>query len=180
VGLLDWFRALPLRRQLKSRDWSVRLQAVEELGFMGTGASSAVAELVPHLQDEEQVVRRATARALRAIADPRGLIEVGRAALEEGRGPELPTLIDCLRHPNENVRWGAALALGHLGEAAMPAIPVLVERMSDESDDVRRLASEALAGLGRPAEPTLTRLLTHEHDFMRENAREALVQLERH
>jgi HEAT repeat protein len=69
--------------------------------------------------------------------------------------PVVAPLIEALAHPNGNVRWEAAKALGELRDPA--AAPALVETLEDRRFDVRWLAAEALIALGSAGVPALLR-----------------------
>jgi HEAT repeat protein len=69
--------------------------------------------------------------------------------------PAVAPLIAALAHPNGNVRWEAAKALGELRDPA--AAPALIETLEDRRFDVRWLAAEALISLGPAGVPALLR-----------------------
>lgn len=97
-----------------------------------------------------------TADVLRLI-----LAQLGRPGRDEERDPLLwaspvpaPTgsmveyITPLLDHSSYNVRWRAALLLGHLGDQA--ATSALVRKLDDSDNDVRRGVVEALGRLGSP------------------------------
>ena len=63
----------------------------------------------------------------------------------------VPVLIKVLqdKKENENVRSGAALALGQMGEIAQDAVPELVEALGDTSETVRSNALSSLSLIGK-------------------------------
>ncbi|GAI51574.1 unnamed protein product [marine sediment metagenome] len=48
-------------------------------------------------------------------------------------------LIEALKHKDKDVRWGAAAALGYIGDAR--ALEPLTEALEDEDEDVREIAA---------------------------------------
>jgi hypothetical protein len=63
----------------------------------------------------------------------------------------LPTVVQGLDDPSENVRFAAAGALRYLGEDARPAIPALKRLLTDPDSNVRHQAIEALVAIDRDA-----------------------------
>ena len=61
-------------------------------------------------------------------------------------GPAVEPLIEALKHENKDVRWGAARALGAIGDAS--AVEPLSETLKDKSGTVRQEAVKALWGIG--------------------------------
>src|SRR5262249_32836467 len=68
----------PLQAELKDKAEGVRLQAILNLGSMGTDAASAVSDLIPMLKDSDATVRANAASALGRI------------------GPKEPTILPAL------------------------------------------------------------------------------------
>ncbi len=110
------------------------------------------------------------------IADPR----LERAILEVlglGRwSPAAPAIAGRLRHPDVDVRVGAARALGAIG--ALDCTPALLAVLDDKEWPVRAHAARALGRIGAPAalEPLLFRL-TDPSWWVRRHAAYALYQL---
>ncbi len=77
-----------------------------------------------------------------------------RDLINRGESAVAP-LIEALTHPNGNVRWETAKALGELRDPV--AAPALVETLEDRRFDVRWLAAEALISLGPAGVPALLR-----------------------
>lgn len=96
--------------------------------------------LITSLSDRDIKVRERARRTL---------IHVGQPAVD--------ALIAALSHPNGNVRWEAAKALGELRDPL--AAPALVETLDDRRFDVRWLAAEALINIGAAGVPPLLRAL---------------------
>jgi HEAT repeat protein len=115
-------------QQLKSKDASTRLKAVEKLA---DDVSPKVAEaLIEAFGDPDDSVRKAAAKAIGATRDELYLQPLGRA----------------LRHRNEFVREAAADTLRQLHCAA--AAPALVPLLADACAPVRWQAARALETLG--------------------------------
>jgi HEAT repeat protein len=65
-----------------------------------------------------------------------------------------------LDHPYDEVRKGAALALGQLRPTDDASVQALCAALDDNAESVRRAAAEALALIGEPAVGALKRVLT--------------------
>jgi hypothetical protein len=57
----------------------------------------------------------------------------------------VPALIEALKDRGADIRWSAAIGLGHLGESAKEAIPALQAAQSDRDARVREAATVALS-----------------------------------
>jgi HEAT repeat protein len=57
----------------------------------------------------------------------------------------VPALIEALKDKGADIRWSAAIGLGHLGESAKEAIPALQGALSDRDARVREGAGVALS-----------------------------------
>ena len=55
-------------------------------------------------------------------------------------------MVELLKHPDHEVRWEAARALGEIADPR--AAPALVVTLEDEGFDIRWLAAEGLIALG--------------------------------
>lgn len=87
-----------------------------------------------------------------------------RLALVEIGQPSVPFLIEALTDSNDQVRWGAAKALGSISDPT--AAPALVNALMDEYTEVRWLAAEGLIALQRAAlVPLLQALEKHFDSF---------------
>jgi hypothetical protein len=108
------------RRRRDPARWS-------ELAAVVDAAAPAIAEELRELPAPE---RETLVRLLRAVAP--------------SATPTLPHLIQALRHQRPEVRRGAALALGAMGEAARPATAELRQALDDRDAGVRDAAADAL------------------------------------
>ncbi|HOP77888.1 MAG TPA: DUF6288 domain-containing protein [Thermogutta sp.] len=85
-----------------------------------------------------------------------------RAAMALGRRKpkSIAPLLEMLRSPRLEARYGACQALACLRGAAAPAVPVLIEMLDHEDLWLRVKAADALAAIGRPAAmPAVPKLL---------------------
>ncbi len=84
-----------------------------------------------------------------------------RAAMAIGRRKEAPVnaLVEMLKSPKLEARYGACQALIILKNAASPAVPALVEALDDQDLWLRVKAAEALSVIGEKAMPALPKLL---------------------
>ena len=57
----------------------------------------------------------------------------------------VPALIEALKDPEADVRWGAAIGLGYFGDRATAAIPALQAAQGDRDARVREAAGVALS-----------------------------------
>ncbi|SRR5579883_3519046 len=60
-------------------------------------------------------------------------------------GKTVPALIEALKDKGADIRWSAAIGLGHLGERAKEAIPALQAAQGDRDARVREAARVALS-----------------------------------
>ncbi|WP_165394723.1 HEAT repeat domain-containing protein [Methanofollis fontis] len=119
---------------LQNRNADTRYEAAVALGKREDPA--AIEPLRSALSDPEPGVRWVAMEALGAI----------------GR-PALPVLIELLASDDVDVRWGAAIALGDIGDRE--AVEALAARLEDTDRYVRTRAALALAAIGGPALPAL-------------------------
>jgi HEAT repeat protein len=91
--------------------------------------------------------------------------------------PAVAPLIAALQHPNWRIRWGAAKALGQIGDSA--AADALVKTLEDERSGVRWLAAEGLIALECDGLATLLEALIHHSDseWLREGAHHVIHSL---
>ena len=61
---------------------------------------------------------------------------------------KIEELIEKLGHQDEDIRRGAARALGDMGEDAKDAVSVLIQALQDQDRSVRRSAAKALEEIG--------------------------------
>lgn len=115
-------------QQLKSKDASTRLSAIEQLA--DEVSPKVGAALIPLLGDSEETVRKAAAKVLGSTRDEQFL----------------QPLLQTLRDSNAHAREGGAAALARLGCA--DAVPHLVPLLGDAHYPVRWQAARALENLG--------------------------------
>jgi HEAT repeat protein len=128
-----------LIKALGSKDLDVQYLAVEALGDLQDPA--AIPSLVHMLsEDQYSAVRWKSAEAL---------AKIGRESVDP--------LIVLLHHPDEDVRWKAAIALGEIRDVR--AIDPLIELMSDQDRYVKGRVAIALGMIGQPAVAPLIRAL---------------------
>ncbi|MEO0080517.1 MAG: HEAT repeat domain-containing protein, partial [candidate division WOR-3 bacterium] len=139
------------------------------------------------LKDDAEEVRRAAARLLGEMGDAgtvRRLIDSLRSkseeicsraclALEEIGKPAVLPLIEALNDPNNNVRDGAACALGEIGD--WRAVEPLIAALKDTDAHVRTTAAISLGNLkAYEAVGPLIEALADEDEFVRAFAAAAL------
>ncbi|MCU0632701.1 MAG: HEAT repeat domain-containing protein [Methanolinea sp.] len=127
----------PLIQALGHPDEDVRWKAAIALGEIGD--FRAISPLISLLEDQDRFVQSRAAYALGQFGS------LG-----------LPPLIVALESGGPDVRRGAALALGKIGDPG--AIDPLLVALDDREDSVRSAALEALPSLGDEAFP---RILAH-------------------
>jgi HEAT repeat protein len=187
-----------LVRALRNSARGVRLEAAENLGFLGKKARPAVPDLVQLLEDPDALVRVRAAEALLRIDSHQGVAvpallralessdgHARKAAVKalgdlgSASGGEVPALINLLRDPDPALRWEAAAALGQIGQEAGAAAQPLLDALKDPQ--TRPIAADALGGLGpsaRSALPALAALCKHEDASLRWTAAVAIIRIE--
>jgi HEAT repeat protein len=114
---------------LRAPDAATREWAADALGQIGSPASAAVTELTALLQDRPPV-RWWAAIALASIQPEAAVV---------------PILIEALQvEAKEDVRAGAAIALGQIGANARGSLALLQEALEDGSRDVRESARRSI------------------------------------
>ncbi|PZO43390.1 MAG: glycosyl transferase family 2 [Pseudanabaena frigida] len=122
----------------------VRLRFAETLGEIGEPATTFLMEALSN--DRDVVVRRAAAKTLTIIADPKAV----------------PTLIDSfLNDPDTVVRSSSAGALARTGEASVTALLEILAS-PDRPQDTKGHAAWALAFIGSEASEYLYQALNSE------------------
>lgn len=169
-----WIQRKSLTKQTHSVEVEERRAAIEELGEVGNAGDIQV--VVAALKDPESSVRKAAARALLLLDDPKAveplieaLLDPNRrggwqreivAALEHFRDPRaVKACIEALTSPSVGVRRAAADALGTLGDAS--AVKPLLKTISDENAEVSHEAAYALTKIGSASLPGLIEILDH-------------------
>lgn len=128
-----------LVRLLNHSDPDIQYHAVEALGEIGdAGAVEPLITVLKH--DEMSGVRWKTAESL---------VKIG--------APSVEPLISALEHPDGDVRWKAAIALGEIGDQR--AIEPLIRQLSDTDRFVKSRVAYALGMIGAPAVRPLIRTL---------------------
>ena len=128
-----------LVRLLNHRDPDIQYHAVEALGEIGdAGAVEPLITLLKH--DEMSGVRWKTAQSL---------VKIG--------APSVEPLISVLQHPDSDVRWKAAIALGEIGD--LRATEPLIRQLSDSDRFVKSRIAHALGMIGAPVVRPLIRML---------------------
>ena len=128
-----------LVRLLNHSDPDIQYHAVEALGEIGdAGAVEPLITVLKH--DEMSGVRWKTAESL---------VKIG--------APSVEPLISALEHPDGDVRWKAAIALGEIGDQR--AIEPLIRQLSDTDRFVKSRVAHALGMIGAPAVHPLIRTL---------------------
>lgn len=151
---------VPLLIAAFTKDPSVRSEAAESLGALGSVALEAVPVLAQSLQKR---CNRSTIAALGKIGEPK------QGATE--------ALMKCLEDVEESVRLDAVSALGNLGAGAAKAIPSLLRTLKWDNGTARGLAAEALGKMGASAKaavPILAEALQSNDYYLRFHATQAL------
>lgn len=76
----------------------------------------------------------------------------------------IDVLLDCVDHPDPNVRWAATNLLGRINGFTLRVMPGLRKALKDEDPNVRLLAVIALGGMGANARIALADLALLLHD----------------
>ncbi len=171
-------RLLPLLIQgAKHSNLDVRYWAVCALADMEETAASARPLLVNILKEEPppQLTPGDVTKWNMIRADAaNGLSAVGTQADSTVR-----LLAEMLRHPDEEVWRGAALALGRMRERSVPAIPALVDALTrDEAITPWKTTHAVVTALSRiagPAIPALMKALRSKNHVVRRRAAEAFL-----
>lgn len=113
----------------------------------GPRARVATERIVEYLDDPDESVRLAAARALESI---------------HGESAEVvaAVLTRCAEEPDERVKATLLLILGNFPSEAERLVPILRTETESNDGDIRRAACRALGGLGPPAIPVLESLLS--------------------
>ncbi len=128
-----------LVRLLNHRDPDIQYHAVEALGEIGdAGAVEPLITLLKH--DEMSGVRWKTAQSL---------VKIG--------APSVEPLISVLQHPDSDVRWKAAIALGEIRD--LRATEPLIRQLSDSDRFVKSRIAHALGMIGAPVVRPLIQIL---------------------
>jgi len=158
-------------RQLKSKDFAVRLMAIRKLGESKN--PRAVKPLIAALKDDDEDVREAAEGALERIDPNWTKSETAKEAV--------PTFIEGLKDTSSAVREVAAERLGRIGGAR--ALEALVGALEDDSSGVRKAVEKGLERIdpdwtksetAKEAVPTFIEGLKDTSSAVREAAAEGL------
>jgi HEAT repeat protein len=151
-------------RCLQIDDADLKWAAIDALGAIGPKAAEAAQALVKLLNHRSGLVAGRAACALASI------------------GPiAVPAIIDALRDGDARTKEFAADALSQIGDAADAAAPSLRQLLSDPNPDVVAWVAVALAKVSKEnSVATILRKVIEQtsNDFLRQNAQDALNQLE--
>lgn len=121
-------KALPeLKAALFEKDDEVRVQVIQSIGKIKSGAAPIAPALIEYLAHENWRTTEATWRCL---------VEIG--------GKASPALCKGLSNEKSKIRKQCAVVLGRLGPKAKSAIPALVKALKDSKPEVRDAAIDAL------------------------------------
>ena len=157
--------ALPLLRQsLQHEEASIRLSAFEGLMAVETGSEKRLPVMLKALEDRSTPMRHASMKAL--------------ISLKEEAAPAIPVLIQRLSESEDR-----ELALGALRvvPSQMTYLELYLQALGHDDPGVRAFGCRALGNLGAAAEKALPELRNMRRDryrFVREQASEAIKQIE--
>ncbi len=113
---------------LNDEDIHLRRAAVIAIGRFSNFPPNIITMLQKHLNDEDRLVR-----------------ELVMSTFERIGHLGLRSLIRACKDPDDQMRLGAIVTLGRLGEYAQPAVNVLKDiEANDQNSDVKKAAKEAL------------------------------------
>jgi HEAT repeat protein len=128
---------------IKSRDPSIRQNALRTIIYFGKGARDAGPAIINSLRDRDTSCRVHAALALIGMAEARALKNEDVIRAVEALGYTLNNDAQAI------VRFHAAVALSLFGADARPVIPNLVKQVRDVSSwEIRRAVVAALASAG--------------------------------
>ncbi|HJT32762.1 MAG TPA: HEAT repeat domain-containing protein, partial [Pirellulales bacterium] len=138
----DWRNQLLNDLEPKTRTKAI--QALQSFGKNGYGeeAAEAIGQALPSDVDSVSI---SAANALAAIG-----------------APALPVLIESLKSDRASCRHHAAIAIGHIGPAAVSSADALAKLCEDDDQQVRRVAAVSLARIAYQSDalkPLLDRLI---------------------
>jgi HEAT repeat protein len=108
----------------------IRVAAIDSLAALGNQANDAVDDLIPLLQDNNNVVKTAAANAL---------TKIGRASNDS-----VPDLVKLLGNKDVNIKLRAIVELSDMGKAASTALATLDQIAKDSGkDSSKELREEA-------------------------------------
>ena len=151
-ALRNWNPDLSVEEQVRTP----LIDAATFIGEMGATARSVIPLLTDMMRTS---VRRDDPLAW--AEDIRALLAILMTQIADPPDEAVSALIEALDAEEDSLRWGAARALGELGQAASASIPVLTSLLVDEQEveTIRVEAAYSLAVMGDPKEETLPALL---------------------
>ena len=164
-----------LTPRLAAGDRQTRLDAIRELGEMGTPAKTVLPALVRELHDRDWCIRREVARAIGNIGpearaaigilvdrlrdEDRRVSTEAIASLGKLGSMSIPSLVGALEAEAAYIRSSAAWVLASFNFAATSAVPLLTRALQDEDWQVRWVAAYALGCIGPDAKPAIPALI---------------------
>lgn len=164
-----------LTPMLSAGDAIARVEAIRELGELGSASKDVLPALVREFQDRDWCIRREVARAIGQIGpeartaipalverlrdDDRRVSGEAIATLGKLGVSSIPALVSALDAKAPYVRSSAAWVLASFNSAAKPAIPALIAALKDEDWQVRWVAAYALGCIGHEAKSAIPALI---------------------
>ena len=164
-----------LTPMLSTGDTIARLEAIRELGELGSASKDVLPALVREFQDRDWCIRREVAKAIGNIGpeartaipalverlrdDDRRVSGEAIATLGKLGISSIPALVSALDAKAPYVRSSAAWVLASFNSAAKPAIPALTAALKDEDWQVRWVAAYALGCIGHEAKSAIPALI---------------------
>lgn len=185
-----------LANYLNSKEQSVRISAVEQLGRMKDKNAAEILLRVVFRSTEDWKVKIKAIRALGEFEDPQisdrlvtlfnnpflneecpavkwnTAIALGNRSNRGSRAVD--SLINALNHENLIIREAAIQSLGRIGDAR--AVPYLITALKDDSFAIKASAIEALEKIGDPeAIPFLKQIMEGENEMLLKKKAEAAL-----
>ncbi|PSB22113.1 PBS lyase [Phormidesmis priestleyi ULC007] len=164
-----------LAPSLANGDLQVRLDAICELGELGSAAKAVLPALIREFQARDWQIRREVARAIGQIGpeartaipalverlgdDDRRVSGEAIASLGKLGVGAVPALIAALEAKPAHVRSTAAWVLSSFNHFARSAVPALTHALKDEDWQVRWVAAYALGCIGPDAKSAIPALI---------------------
>ena len=164
-----------LAPSLATGDLQVRLDAICELGELGSAAKAVLPALIREFQAHDWQIRREVARAIGQIGpeartaipalverlrdDDRRVSGEAIASLGKLGVGAVPALISALEAKPAHIRSTAAWVLSSFNHFARSAVPALTQALKDEDWQVRWVAAYALGCIGSDAKSAIPALI---------------------
>jgi HEAT repeat protein len=182
-----------LTPRLAASESQIRLEAIRELGEMGSPAKAVLPALVREFHDRDWQIRREVTRAIGNIG-PEARAAIGLlvdrlrdsdrrvsteaiASLGKLGSMSIPTLVSALESEHPYIRSSAAWVLSSFNFAASSAVPALTAALKDEDWQVRWVAAYALGCIGPDAKsaiPVLIEAFRGEYELVAKEASRSL------